>query len=544
MKKKMLAALLCSSMVMSLFVGCGNTDKDVVESKTEESKKEESKVEESSSEVVEEEPEVIEINWLGYTTSGYVPEADSYAELLLEERNNVKINWVHSIDQNNIRLQFASGAYEEVDVFSGLIYGFEAEGLYNDGLIREFPEEWLWEYYPTGMQYIVETVGQEFIDNGGLEAGGKILGLPYIGRATTADYVMSYRKDWADKLGISEPTTLDELHDMLYAFTYDDPDGNGEDDTYGILTPRGWVGPWFLFGAFGIQNQMTKGNYIANADGTISYTAVMDEYKQALSIWKDWYDEGIVCPDVITADRGLTRSHWANGMVGAITDTAGWFLDYRGAGSVKTMLTNMNGEAEVAFLKPITSQYGDGKVYRGREYNTVQQGAGTMYFTKDTSDEKVIAVLKIMESMSSDEEFHMSLLYGEKGVDYSIYDGFINVASHVDMEYQAEKGIGESFYGFGMKSDAITQLSYTDEDKEMVEVERSWPSVYYGNNWMSSANTAMDTYGAEVEKIETEFYHGVLLGEYDIDADWDEYVERMNKAGLADIIAEYEKQIQ
>lgn len=30
------------------------------------------------------------------------------------------------------------------------------------------------------------------------------------------------------------PATIEELHDVLYAFTYNDPDQNGKNDTYGF----------------------------------------------------------------------------------------------------------------------------------------------------------------------------------------------------------------------------------------------------------------------------------------------------------------------
>ena len=33
---------------------------------------------------------------------------------------------------------------------------------------------------------------------------------------------------------MSEPTTLDELYDVIHAFTFNDPDGNGKDDTFGL----------------------------------------------------------------------------------------------------------------------------------------------------------------------------------------------------------------------------------------------------------------------------------------------------------------------
>ncbi|GHU73708.1 hypothetical protein AGMMS49992_13190 [Clostridia bacterium] len=41
------------------------------------------------------------------------------------------------------------------------------------------------------------------------------------------------RYDWLEKLGLEVPTTYDELKDVLIAFTKNDPDGNGVDDTWG-----------------------------------------------------------------------------------------------------------------------------------------------------------------------------------------------------------------------------------------------------------------------------------------------------------------------
>ncbi len=69
------------------------------------------------------------------------------------------------------------------------------------------------------------------------------------------------RKDWLDNLGLDVPTTLDEFYDMLYAFTYNDPDGNGKNDTYGYgafiesdSTFKGYPGArlWPIMGAFGV----------------------------------------------------------------------------------------------------------------------------------------------------------------------------------------------------------------------------------------------------------------------------------------------------
>ena len=67
----------------------------------------------------------------------------------------------------------------------------------------------------------------------GLTVDGQIIGIPRtraIGR-----YGLAYRTDWAEAVGITEPPkTIEDVYNMLYAFTYDDPDGNGVDDTYGL----------------------------------------------------------------------------------------------------------------------------------------------------------------------------------------------------------------------------------------------------------------------------------------------------------------------
>src|SRR5690625_3769266 len=57
----------------------------------------------------------------------------------------------------------------------------------------------------------------------------------YMGRPLSRNGII-YRKDWADNLDISTPTTTDEFYDMLRAFTEDDPNGSGEDDAADQLT--------------------------------------------------------------------------------------------------------------------------------------------------------------------------------------------------------------------------------------------------------------------------------------------------------------------
>ncbi|MFD0717029.1 hypothetical protein [Paenibacillus sp. GCM10027626] len=58
---------------------------------------------------------------------------------------------------------------------------------------------------------------------------------------------MGIRKDWLDNVGIDKlPETLDEYHEVLRRFTFNDPDQNGKNDMYG-----GHGIQLYLRGAFG-----------------------------------------------------------------------------------------------------------------------------------------------------------------------------------------------------------------------------------------------------------------------------------------------------
>src|SRR5690625_2044814 len=70
---------------------------------------------------------------------------------------------------------------------------------------------------------------------------GRIYGLPRsrpLGRMA-----VTIRKDWLDNVGLDMPETIDDFYEVLRAFTYDDPNGTGKDDTVGIVISE-YDGPW------------------------------------------------------------------------------------------------------------------------------------------------------------------------------------------------------------------------------------------------------------------------------------------------------------
>ncbi len=116
---------------------------------------------------------------------------------------------------------------------------------------------------------------------------GKLYGVPRsrnLGRNAC-----SYRSDWADRLGLGHPETINDLYEMAVAFTNNDPDGNGKNDTYGFGLDS-WSGQWdIMFPWFGVHNV-----WGFDENGKLEYYAMQDEFKTALKEFQKWNSEGLI----------------------------------------------------------------------------------------------------------------------------------------------------------------------------------------------------------------------------------------------------------
>ena len=116
---------------------------------------------------------------------------------------------------------------------------------------------------------------------------GKMYGIPR--SRTLARNGLGYRLDWLNNLNLAEPTDWESFHDMLYAFTYNDPDGNGVDDTVGLGLDQ-WTGVWNIMMVwFGVPNE-----WGFDASGNLIYKVETDEYITALKAFRDLYAEGVI----------------------------------------------------------------------------------------------------------------------------------------------------------------------------------------------------------------------------------------------------------
>jgi putative aldouronate transport system substrate-binding protein len=113
-----------------------------------------------------------------------------------------------------------------------------------------------------------------------------------------SNHYLIIRTDWLKKLNLEIPGNLEDLVKTARAFTYDDPDGNGRNDTYGISLASG---------TGGVINAMFGGmtNWQWDWEFTRQGAVYRWEWAEAnLSFKKNLYDLGCVDRDYATDTNG------------------------------------------------------------------------------------------------------------------------------------------------------------------------------------------------------------------------------------------------
>ena len=153
---------------------------------------------------------------------------------------------------------------------------------------------------------------------------GRIYGLPRVEDLAHNDCVMWIRQDWLEKVGMSTPTTLDELHDAAAAFVENGLGQGAEGTTVGIGMSMDWEHTWAMsvdsiWGAHGvIPDHWTEVNGKLVQDWTIK-----DRMVPALELFSKWYSEGLFRPDFFTMNTWDSWSDVAGNRCG-IQFTPSW----------------------------------------------------------------------------------------------------------------------------------------------------------------------------------------------------------------------------
>ena len=133
---------------------------------------------------------------------------------------------------------------------------------------------------------------------------GKLMGIPVVWAIDFQTPVLWIRSDWMEKLGLEAPKTAEDVLRIAEAFVTQDPDGNGQDDTYGIAINKNLNGN--VGDARGLFNMFHayKDLWIKDETGKLVNGSIQPEMKAALATLQDLYARGILDREFAVKDEG------------------------------------------------------------------------------------------------------------------------------------------------------------------------------------------------------------------------------------------------
>ncbi|MCL2478737.1 MAG: extracellular solute-binding protein, partial [Treponema sp.] len=233
-----------------------------------------------------------------------------YADIFKKELPDIDINWIIvPPDQLTQRINILVGSGDIPDVIPmNMAQMIQWSDM---GIIRNING-----MYESSYQNIYNFLSDDDLKT--TKYNGNTYGIAIPGNRLENPNVMCIRTDWLDKLGLSMPTTIDELYNVLHAFTYDDPDGNGQNDTYGLAgclaNNVGFCNMSQIFAAFGV---FQGGDYFFSKVGNqIVPDFIRPEMRNALSFLARLYKEGILDKDTLVMTAPQLEDKGTRGIVG------------------------------------------------------------------------------------------------------------------------------------------------------------------------------------------------------------------------------------
>ena len=261
----------------------------------------------------------------------------------LQEENGISIDWNCMSDSlgEQVNIRIAGG--ELPDAFMAV--GFNSYDLTRYGADGTFIDltPYLTEEYMPNLAKILEE--NPDIRSAITMSDGKIYGLPAAEKMGTAgigkeeDYSIytipqfsMINKAWLDDLGLSVPTTLDELHTALKAFKDNDMSAKYYGNAAGSTIPMStgfdqWCwGQNIFYAGFGFTNWPNDviNDLVLTPEGKVEFICATDNYRDALTYFHNWFEEGLMDVEMFSQSDTQLISKCSQGYVGVST---WWYIE-------------------------------------------------------------------------------------------------------------------------------------------------------------------------------------------------------------------------
>ncbi|RKN78207.1 extracellular solute-binding protein [Paenibacillus ginsengarvi] len=344
---------------------------------------------------------------------------------------------------------------------------------------------------------------------------GHIYAIPSLNEVKGIE-LMYVRKDWLDRLGLKPPRTLDEYYEVIRAFATRDPDGNGKNDTTGLLVTENLGRAAPFFGAFGTQlNQWLE------RDGRLVYSNVLPETKEAVAFLHKLYEEKLIEPDFpLNRIQNLYYDKIVSGTVGLFSAT--WY-DTRGP-----IAQNKSRDPRALWI-PL-------------EYPTGPGGAKGVYSTNPVRGYNVVpesspnaaSVVKMLNFIAG--EGHRNLKLGFENEVWSLQNGKM-VTDFEKHNLSLYRGMYSSLADVVDPDMEKRRLDSLGESFNLYDNQKRIEANLIPNKFDGLPTPSMATYMSKLTASMQETFIKMIVGVTPLD-EFDAYVERWKRDGLDAITRE------
>jgi hypothetical protein len=516
----------------------------------------------------------------------YQYKGERWDELELEEKFNIDlvvptVEWNQQGLTEHLFAMLASGDVPDMAWYPPV----DRYWAYEEGLHRSVNMDMVKEYMPSYYELLEQYPGA-FTVNLIEGTENEYVGLSMVtGLAEWCYFNYGLRLDWLEKLGYeindlvewvpqsaydgkgdfagrmyfsNRRFTYDEFLHMNRAFTEDDPDGDGQDNTYFAIDLGFHMHSWLTLGTFGMAGNNPTYLYKDKLTGDIVPYYAFEGYRDFLQWRKEALEKGYI-RKLPGQEAWLSEKKMINNM-----GVHGFYeFDKQNifSADVEVSLTiNPPGplllkdsEAKILFFPGFEGPMGIGGNSRYRMHPVT---GASWTFGAGVSDEKLIRILQFMEYTHFDSrETYLRYQYGIEGIHWK-WEGEPYKSSifrfgddQIPEEYRTPAVMFRfNSNKFLMDMELFTSGTYFNNFYQRFKEANNWdqyliwPDKIIDRMWMTDETWEVydklnQEYSSSIDAVRNDFYNRVDKGQVaDINAEWQAYIEALYSAGLGEII--------
>lgn len=431
------------------------------------------------------------------------PSTDNIVLKELGERTNTIINMTYvPVDDITTKKSTMAATNDLPDIFS--TGGSEALEFKEGGLLAEVGDL-VNQYAPNIIDNVGENLPKAQVNDDGI----------YLILNARLGYVdqLNLRTDWLDNLNMEMPTDLDSLYDVFYAFTHNDPDGNGQDDTYGLAADVNPAAYATIFGAYGIPAKQS----IELEDGSVTTWVKDPKFLDAMTYINKLNRDGLIEPDWATIPRMDMFGKLWNGVAGAI--------EWECVGPTNNwMPSRYTEDPPPTFDFPIIKGP-DGSFGTPAAMPDLKSG-----YAFSSNCENLEAAVKLANFCMSDEGSELLYLGVEdvmfswtnkENGEYEFLDEYKDDATH-------RAAGGFCYWWLFAPTDHAEVRTFNKQTREGVELARKNGIEYVDIIKTLDATTE---YGSDMDQVINEMFVELLAADGDLEPIYDDYIAEWEEVG-------------